>query len=285
MKKQCKTILIIISIFLSLVAIIAVPIIINELYMKNDGYLTLWGAEEVLSYYGNVLAFIGTVLLGALSLYQNNIFKKSNENKEKLMIRPYLFTVIEDENPIYLAENEKEYILIDYMGDEFRVKHSSRNIHSEIGNYKHKKKEYSDFLNLPKDKQEHSKHLRLLQEQTDIVNNLNQRFELVRYKIANAGQGNAINIDITLNGGKVVPLFCLTQNESKELLFLFDFKNAIKNNEYTFNIEFSFYDIEVDKPYHQKETFYINKDSDNNLSLRFKEQISIPYNKEDTQNA
>ena len=62
-------------------------------------------------------------------------------------------------------------------------------------------------------------------------------------------------------------MFCLSQNQSKELIFLFDFQNAKHNKEYTFNIEFCFYDIECDIHYHQEETFYINKDSESNLSI------------------
>lgn len=282
MKKRNNVYLLILLIVVIIFAIVGIPIIINELYTGNNGYLTKWGAKDVLAYYGSVLAFIGTVLLGALSLYQNNVFKKSNEKREKLMIKPYIFTSIEYENATYLTKEKKEYTLIEYSnsGGEFHVKHSSRNTHSAISDYERKEKEYSDFLKLPKDKQDYSKQIRLLEEQTNILNCLNKRFLLVIYDVTNAGHGNAINIDITLNKNKITPLFCLSQNQSKELIFLFDFQNAKHNKEYTFNIEFCFYDIECDIHYHQEETFYINKDSESNLSLRFKEQISKPHNKE-----
>ena len=98
MKKRNNVYLLILLIVVIIFAIVGIPIIINELYTGNNGYLTKWGAKDVLAYYGSVLAFIGTVLLGALSLYQNNVFKKSNEKREKLMIKPYIFTSIEYEN-------------------------------------------------------------------------------------------------------------------------------------------------------------------------------------------
>ena len=81
--------------------------------------------------------------------------KKSNEKREKLMIKPYIFTSIEYENATYLTKEKKEYTLIEYSnsGGEFHVKHSSRNTHSAISDYERKEKEYSDFLKLPKDKQ------------------------------------------------------------------------------------------------------------------------------------
>lgn len=55
---------IIISILL--LAIIA-PFVINESYKTGQGYITLWGASDVLAYLGTVLSFAGTVILGALT--------------------------------------------------------------------------------------------------------------------------------------------------------------------------------------------------------------------------
>ena len=283
-KNKLKTFFIILGL---LFLLIGIPLIINRLYASDIVLVyTEWGAKEVLAFYGSVLTFIGTTSLGVLSLYQNSIFKKSNENKEKLTIRPYLFTSINDEQPMYLSENTEEYVLIDFVNDSFCIKHTSRNTHSAILNYTHKKKEYDEFLKLPEDEKEHAKHIKLLEEQTDIINKLQKRFELVRYEITNAGHGNAIKINMTLNNDKLLPLFCLPTNSSKEVLLLFDFNNVKYNKEFSFKMKFSFYDVENNGPYYQEEVFYISKNDDGNLSLRFKEQISSPHeNKEDTHNA
>lgn len=45
-----------------LILIVGVPFIINESYKVNKGYITLWGASEVLSYYGTVLGASTTIL-------------------------------------------------------------------------------------------------------------------------------------------------------------------------------------------------------------------------------
>lgn len=45
----------------ALAAIVGVPIIINECYKANSGYMTIWGAEDVLSYYGTILGALVTV--------------------------------------------------------------------------------------------------------------------------------------------------------------------------------------------------------------------------------
>ncbi len=45
---------------LSIVLIFLIPIMINESYKSNSGYLTLWNAEDVLAFYSVVLSGIIT---------------------------------------------------------------------------------------------------------------------------------------------------------------------------------------------------------------------------------
>ncbi len=53
-----------ITITVVLFLIVGVPVAINEAYKTNCGYITLWGAPEVLSYYGTILgAAIAVVML------------------------------------------------------------------------------------------------------------------------------------------------------------------------------------------------------------------------------
>lgn len=59
-----------------------IPYVINQLYGLNDGYYTLWDAPDVLSFYGSVLSFLGTVILGAIAVWQN---KNANEINKKLL--------------------------------------------------------------------------------------------------------------------------------------------------------------------------------------------------------
>lgn len=46
---------------LTLFLVIGVPIIINELYKQGTGYVTVWGAEDVLSFYAVILSGIITI--------------------------------------------------------------------------------------------------------------------------------------------------------------------------------------------------------------------------------
>lgn len=67
---------------LIIIILIAIPFIINESYKANKGYETLWGAKEVLAFYGSMLTFLGTCFLGALALWQN---RKANETNQNLV--------------------------------------------------------------------------------------------------------------------------------------------------------------------------------------------------------
>lgn len=69
-------------------ALIGVPLLINILFKVNTGISVLqaeWSAGDMLGYYGAVLSFLGTVVLGALALYQNHIIKEEADTKTELL--------------------------------------------------------------------------------------------------------------------------------------------------------------------------------------------------------
>lgn len=73
-----------------LILIVIMPLIINETYKVNKGYITLWSPEDVLSYYGSILAFISTSFLGYLSLLQNNRLNKINSELTRQQFKPII---------------------------------------------------------------------------------------------------------------------------------------------------------------------------------------------------
>lgn len=73
---------IIILLIILVISILVVLIIINESYKMNSGYLTLWGAKELLSYFGSVISAIGTIFIGIIAFKQNN---KANEINDRLL--------------------------------------------------------------------------------------------------------------------------------------------------------------------------------------------------------
>lgn len=47
---------------IALALIVGVPIIINECYKTNSGYMTIWGAADALAYYGAIIASVGAAV-------------------------------------------------------------------------------------------------------------------------------------------------------------------------------------------------------------------------------
>jgi len=59
----------------------AVIFIINESY-KHGGYITLWDAQDALSFYGSYLSFIGSLIIGIIAVFMS---KKANNLTEKII--------------------------------------------------------------------------------------------------------------------------------------------------------------------------------------------------------
>lgn len=105
---------IILLILLALFLVFAVPIIINESYKANDGYVTMWEAADVLSYYGILLGSTVTICALILTIaftrkqIKNDRYIKEQDEKWSLV-----FTLIDEamdaNNPLRLIQ-----LIIDY---------------------------------------------------------------------------------------------------------------------------------------------------------------------------
>lgn len=67
--------------------VIVIPVIINELYKKGEGYVTLWSAADVLSYYGMILAAVGAAAGVFFSLKHS---QKQYEEDTRKRVLPYI---------------------------------------------------------------------------------------------------------------------------------------------------------------------------------------------------
>lgn len=94
-----------IGVSLMAVFVIGIPMIINECYKSNSGYITVWNAEDVLSYYGAVLgAFVaGAAIVVTIRFTQKQIQRKSylkNETEKWSKIEGIIAAVLDEINPI-----------------------------------------------------------------------------------------------------------------------------------------------------------------------------------------
>ena len=121
-----------------ILVVLSIPIIINESYKTGKGYVTMWEAADVLSFYGSFLSFAGTVVLGAIAIWQNNKAHKLNEHLQKLQQAEYISMVSVEYVAVkridsHLIPTTNSADIIDLRMDGF---HSPQcySIHTEIKN-------------------------------------------------------------------------------------------------------------------------------------------------------
>lgn len=65
------------------IASLVIPFIINGLYKCGQKcehpYITMWNAEDVLAFYGSYLSFFGTIVLGAVAVFQTDKANKQTD--------------------------------------------------------------------------------------------------------------------------------------------------------------------------------------------------------------
>ena len=100
------------------------PLIINEMYNHNGGYITSWDAKDVLAYFGSVLGAIATVVALILTIiYTFQQSKIEQQYQLKLAFANYKKTVIEEKYRKVLdnAEQIKSEILLEFLDDTSNI--------------------------------------------------------------------------------------------------------------------------------------------------------------------
>ena len=74
-----------------LAVVIGIPVIINESYKANSGYMTMWGAADALAYYGTILGSlvaVATVVVTILFTYCSGARSLANRARSVSNITP-----------------------------------------------------------------------------------------------------------------------------------------------------------------------------------------------------
>lgn len=111
MKKHFPTWIIITGIILiSLLVVLGTPILINELYKNENGYLTMWEAKDMLSYFGMIIA----ASIGVAGVYFTICVSNKNYREDaRKRILPYIaISVINYKLPDPFLEgfNSEDYV-------------------------------------------------------------------------------------------------------------------------------------------------------------------------------
>lgn len=105
-----KVIKVIFIVIVIIILIIGVPIIINECYKLNCGYITVWDGTDVLGYYGTILGSVISVatLVITIRFTKKQIQRESylqNEREKLSNLKSIFLEILDSINPILTLKN------------------------------------------------------------------------------------------------------------------------------------------------------------------------------------
>lgn len=225
------------------------------------------------SFLGGILAYIGTVLLGLISVWQNEKFKKMSDRKDELRekeikesqrleILPYLFTDCEPDNIKSVKEKKQAFIYIDDL--DCQNDKQAYDFYNELPNYIERELQESPISAALATTKNFGKYI------------------FVKYTIKNVGQAGAVNIRIKLNNKIILPPFSMVHNETKVIEFLFE-TQKLNLGSYPIDIVFNYSDIKGTGTYIQQDRFHlhkrINSVGDTHIVLGVEETNNISFPK------
>ena len=106
MSKGTKFLIILGAVFL----IVGIPVIINECYKANCGYITVWDGSDVLGYYGTILgsviaviSIIVTIAFTKKQIQRDSFLKNENEKWDRL--KSIFLQTLSDINPMRILKD------------------------------------------------------------------------------------------------------------------------------------------------------------------------------------
>ena len=106
MSKRTKFLIILGAVFL----IVGIPVIINECYKANCGYITVWDGSDVLGYYGTILGSVIAVIsiIVTIAFTKKQIQRESfvkNEDEKWNRLREIFLQILNDINPMRVLKD------------------------------------------------------------------------------------------------------------------------------------------------------------------------------------
>lgn len=105
-----KVIKVIFGIIVALFLVVGIPVIINECYKANCGYITVWDGADVLGYYGTVLgAAIAVITLAATIIFTKKQIQRDSylrtETEKLSKLESIFLGILDSINPIEILKN------------------------------------------------------------------------------------------------------------------------------------------------------------------------------------
>ena len=110
MSKLKKVVKIVIVFIIIIFLVFGIPIIINECYKVDSGYITMWDASAMLGYYGSILGTSITVitLVATISFTKKQIQRESYlkmENEKWNKLKTVFLDILTNINPIVVLKD------------------------------------------------------------------------------------------------------------------------------------------------------------------------------------
>ncbi|WP_290850167.1 hypothetical protein [Eubacterium sp. LMAG:50] len=229
-----------ILVFIAMIVVATlIPIFINESYKRNTGYVTLWGAKEMLQFYGSVLGSIVAVYGVYITLDYNTYQNKQNYIRQ---INPMLSSdrdlVL---NPKIFSEIQGKTFFIE-INNEFEIKISKSMTNTLI-----------DMIDV------YSKASDGNNELLDKASEYMEHICMIDYVLENMGQGNAVNIEMKINEKNCMAPFGLASGEKITFKFIIDYRGFGKSKKNEINLNYEYTNTYEEPTYTQQEKFQLRK--------------------------
>lgn len=124
--KSYKRIYMAVAIIICLLVVVGIPLIINEAYKSNGGYITVWSGADLLTYYGTIIAALGGIL-GVFFTVRHS--QKQYLEDARLKMMPYLVAdkIIDDTFYKKFAENTSDKTIEDNQTSYHVITYNTKN--------------------------------------------------------------------------------------------------------------------------------------------------------------
>jgi hypothetical protein len=240
---------------IAIVAVISVALVpaIN-LVFKINAPIAFFGAEwtagEALGYIGSLLEAAATIYVVKLGI---DLGKEAGKEERRLAAKPFLTSNCVSKNEYIGPEENLVYITITAdSADRFIT--CGRDV--PYG--------YPYGPN----------------ERVNIMENLalKRDYHIIEYKIENVGAGNAIAVDMKINGETPLRRFAISKDTKRTFVFIVSANMFNEKNEYLLDIDFMYQDIVSIAHYQQHETirFFMIDDTDTFMHSDSEHLLSDP---------
>lgn len=263
-----KISVILIFIFIS----IAGPFAINKAYTvgeenRENAYITIWGAEEVFGFWGEVVG-AGATILALIYTIMYTEYQRINERKESC--KPHLYSSWEtwDNEEIMHKKWNNNFSIIIGKGIDIWGKSNYPPIIEII-----RRIERLNYQEIPENVVE-----RVQTESADTLIECQKNHIILEYYVKNVGVGTASDIKLLFGDKEILMPFALAVSEDYKILFDIDLTNLKQEEEWIIELQYNYFNIYGDDNFLQKEIIVAcrNKEGAIYLMQDYNQKLSIP---------